>query len=114
MDKQGITNSTKGLEFWQGKAFWNPGIPMGSSQRTSAGTAILVDRMTAPLIKEDGILTEERVQYITLHLPDSSKPSIINTYVPRTSRDRAPLWKKISEANLTADHVIIGGDFNHL
>ncbi len=24
------------------------------------------------------------------------------------------MWKKISEANLTADHVIIGRDFNHL
>jgi len=87
---------------------------MGNSQRTSAGTTILVDRMTTPLIKEDEILTEGRVQYVTLHLPDSSELSIINTYAPRTSRDRAPLWKKISEANLTADHVIIGGDFNHL
>jgi hypothetical protein len=76
--------------------------------------AILVDRMTTPLIKEDGILTEGRVQYVTLHLLDSSELSIINTYALRTSRDRAPLWKKISEANLTADHVIIGGDFNHL
>ncbi len=24
------------------------------------------------------------------------------------------MWKKISEANLIADHVIIGRDFNHL
>ncbi len=87
---------------------------MGISQRTSVETAILVDIMTAPLIKEDGILTEGRVQYVTLHLPDSSELSIINTYAPRTSRDRAPLRKKISEANLTVDHVIIGGDFNHI
>ncbi len=70
--------------------------------------------MTTPLIKKDGILTEGRVQYVTLHLPDSSELSIINTYAPRTSRDRAPLWKKISEANFTSDHVIIEGDFNHL
>jgi len=27
---------------------------------------------------------------------------------------RAPLWRRISEANFTADHTIIGGDFNHL
>jgi hypothetical protein len=114
LDKQDITSSTKGLEFWQGKAFWNLEIPMGKSQCTSAGTAILVDRMTTPLIKNDGILTEGRVQYVTLHLPDSSELSIINTHAPRTSRDRAPLWKKISEANLTSDHVIIGRDFNHL
>ncbi len=87
---------------------------MGNSQRTSARTTILVDKMMAPLIKEDEILMEGRVQYVTLHLPDSSELSIINTYAQRTSRDRAPLWKKISEANLTADHVIIGGDFNHL
>jgi hypothetical protein len=87
---------------------------MGKSQRTSAETTILVDRMTTPLIKEDEILTEGRVQYVTLHLPDNLELSIINTYAPRTSRDRAPLWKKINEANLTSDHVIIGGDFNHL
>jgi exonuclease III len=60
LDNQGVTNSTMGLKFWQGKAFWNPGIPMGTSQRTSAGTAILVDRMTAPLIKKDEILVEGR------------------------------------------------------
>jgi hypothetical protein len=69
--------------------------------------------MTAPLIKEHGIITEGRVQYLTLHLPDSTELSIINTYVPRTSRDRAPRWKKISEANFQADHIIIGRDFNH-
>ncbi len=38
---------------------------MESFQRTSAGTAILVDRMTAPLVKEDKILIEGRVQYVT-------------------------------------------------
>jgi exonuclease III len=113
LDKQGVESSTKGLEFWQGKAFWNPGIPMGTSQRTSAGTAILVDRMTTPLIKEDGILVEGRVQYVTLLLPDSSELSIINTYAPKTSRDRAPIWRKISETNLSAEHIILGGDFNH-
>jgi len=86
---------------------------MGISQRTSAGTAILVDRMTAPLIKADGILVEGRAQYVTLHLPDSSELSIINTYAPRTSRDRAPLWKKNSKANLLVEHIILGGDFNH-
>jgi len=113
LDEQGTANSTRGLDFWQGTSFWNPGIPMGTSQRISAGTAILVDRMTAPLIKEDKILVEGRVQYITLHLPDNSELTIVNTYASRTSRIRAPLWKRISEANFTADHTIIGGDFNH-
>jgi hypothetical protein len=54
LDELGTANSTKGIEFWQGKAFWNPGIPMGSSQRTSVGTAILVDRMIAPSSKKMG------------------------------------------------------------
>jgi hypothetical protein len=69
--------------------------------------------MTAPLVKEDKILIEGRVQYVTLHLPDNSEITIVNTYASRTSRSRAPLWRRISEANFTADHTIIGGDFNH-
>jgi hypothetical protein len=69
--------------------------------------------MTTPLVKEDKILVEGRVQYVTLHLPDNSELTIVNTYASRTSRSRAPLWKRISEANFTADHTIIGRDFNH-
>jgi len=69
--------------------------------------------MTAPLVKEDKILIEGRVQYVTLHLPDNSEITIVNTYASRTSRSRAPLWRRISEANFTADHTIIRGDFNH-
>jgi hypothetical protein len=65
----------------------------------------------APLVKEHGIITEGRTQFLTLHLPNSTELSIINTYAPRTSRDRATLWKKIGEANFTAEH---GGDFNHM
>jgi exonuclease III len=114
LDEQRTANATSGLDFWQGKSFWNPGIPMGTSQRTSAGTAILVDRMMAPLVQEDKVLVEGRVQYITLHLPDNSKLTIVNTYASRTSRSRAPLWRRISEANFTSDHTVIGGDFNHL
>jgi len=70
---------------------------MGISQRTSAGTAILADRATAPLIMENGILTEGRVQYITLHLPDSSELTIINTYAPKSSKDSVttPLWLSV-------------------
>jgi hypothetical protein len=51
---------------------------------------------------------------LPLHLPNSTELSIINTYASRTSRDRATLWKKIREANFTAEHFIIGGDFNHM
>jgi exonuclease III len=110
----GTSNATKGIEFWQGKAFWNPGIPMGPSQCTSARIAILVDRATGPLISNSGILTKGRTQFVTLHLPDNSKITVINTYAPRASRDKAPLWKKISNAKFSADHTILGGDFNHL
>jgi hypothetical protein len=86
---------------------------MGASQRTKARTAILVDRIMTPLIKEDKILTEGRVQYVTLHLPDNTMLTIVNTYASNTSRSRVPLWKKINEANFTADHTIIGGDFSY-
>jgi hypothetical protein len=113
LDEQGTANSTRGLDFWQGKSFWNPGIPMGSFQRTSAGTSTLVDRMTAPLVKEDKIPIEGRVQYVTLHLPDNSELTIVNIYASKTSRSRAPLWKRISEENFTVDHTTVGGDFNH-
>jgi hypothetical protein len=87
---------------------------MGSLQRTSAGTAILADRMTAPLIKGNEILSEGRAQYITLHLPNGRELTIINIYAAKASRDRTPIWKRISEANFAVDHIILGGDFNHL
>jgi hypothetical protein len=66
LGKEGIQNSIRGLKFWKGNAFWNEGIPMGYSQRTNACTAILVDRVTAPLVKEHDILMEGRAQFIML------------------------------------------------
>ncbi len=108
LDELGTASSSKGIEFWQSKAFWNPGISMGSSQHTSAGIAILVDRMTAPLIKENGILSDGRAQYITLHLPDSSELTIINVYAPKSSRDTAPLWKKGKQGRLCGQPHNIG------
>jgi hypothetical protein len=36
-----------------------------TSQKGSAGTAILVDKATTPLITAHGILTEGRAQFIT-------------------------------------------------
>ncbi len=58
LGKEGIQNSARGIEFWKGASFWNERIPMGRSQRTSARTAILVDKAIAPLVKEHGILVE--------------------------------------------------------
>ncbi len=59
------------------------------------------------------ILSDGRAQYITLHLPDSNELTIINVYAASSSRDKAPLWKRISEANFATNHIILGGDFNH-
>jgi hypothetical protein len=47
-------------------------------------------------------------------LPDINELTIINVYVPKSSKDRAPLWKRVSEADFVADHIILGSDFNHL
>ncbi len=66
LGKEDIQNSTKGLEFWNGTTLWNEGIPMGRSQRISAGTAILIDRATTPLIKDHDTLMEGRAQYVSL------------------------------------------------
>jgi exonuclease III len=27
---------------------------------------------------------------------------------------QGPLWRKITQANFTSDHIVVGGDFNHL
>ncbi len=39
---------------------------MGRSQRISVGTAILVDKATAPLITNHGTLVDGRAQYVTI------------------------------------------------
>jgi exonuclease III len=78
------------------------------------GTAILVDRKTAPLVKDNEILLEGRAQYIMLQFADNGSLTIVNVYVARSSNDKAPMWKKLSKAEFTSDHIIVGGDFNHL
>jgi hypothetical protein len=112
--KEGIHNSAKGIEFWKGSSFWNEGIPMGHSQRINAGTTILVDRAIAPLVKEHGILMEGRVQFIILQFPDNGLLTIVNIYAPRSSNYKTPLWRKINQVEFASDHIILGGDFNHL
>jgi len=114
LGKENIQNATKGLEFWNGTALWNEGIPMGCSQRMSARMAILIDRATSPLIKDHGTLMEGRAQYVTLQSPKGGTLTIINIYGQHSSRDRAPLWQKITQADFIVDHVVVGGDFNHL
>jgi hypothetical protein len=58
----------RGVKFWQGEAFWNEGVPVpvGPSQRISARTAILVDKLTSPFITDHGTLVEGRAQFVTL------------------------------------------------
>ncbi len=79
------------MEFWQGEALWNEGIPMGRSQRTRAGTTILVDKIVAPYIVDHGILVTGRAQFITLQPPSEGALTIINVYAPTLSTNRAQL-----------------------
>lgn len=65
---------------------------MGRLQRTSAGTAIFIDRVTTPLIKDHSILIEGRAQYVTLQSPEGGSLTVINIYAQRTSNERAPHW----------------------
>jgi exonuclease III len=96
LGKEDTQDSAKGIEFWQGKSFWNEGIPMGCLQRTSASMAILVDKATAPLITAHGTLIKGRAQFITLQSPSISTLTIINVYAPRSSNDRTQLWRRIN------------------
>ncbi|KAH9562524.1 hypothetical protein CY35_05G076400 [Sphagnum magellanicum] len=107
------SNSTKGIQFWNGAFFWNYGLPMGRSQRMNVGTSILIDRSLAPLISANDILLEGRTQYITLQILGTGTLTIINVYAAFSSNKRTLMWKRLSEANLAADHFILGGDFNH-
>ncbi|CAM6028469.1 unnamed protein product [Sphagnum balticum] len=87
---------------------------MGTSQRTSAGTTILLDRTTAPLVVNSGILVEGRAQFVKLQVTDRVTLTVINVYTAQTSRERAPLWKAISSAECNSNHTILRGDFNHM
>ncbi len=87
---------------------------MGRSQRTSAGTSILVNKAIAPLVKEHGILMEGQAQFITFQSPDNRSLTIVNVYAQRSSSNKAPFWRKLTQAEFTSDHIIVGGDFNHL
>ncbi|CAK9233232.1 unnamed protein product [Sphagnum troendelagicum] len=102
------------MEFWNGTAFWNEGILMGRSQRTSAGTAIFVDQATSPFIKDHGILTEGRAEYVTFQAPKEGALTVVNIYAQHISNEKASLWRKITEASFDSDHILLGGDFNHL
>jgi len=114
LGKKGLSSVEKGIEFWKGASFWNPGIPMGTSQKTSAGTAILLDRTTAPLVVDNGILVEGWAQFVKLQATNGVTLTVINVYAARTSRERAPLWKAISRAECNSDHTILRGDFNNM
>jgi hypothetical protein len=85
---------------------------MGPSQRLSAGTAILVDRRTTPLVVDNGILMEGQAQFIKLQAASSDTLTTVNVYATQTSRNRALLWEAIGRVELDLDNTIIGGDFN--
>ncbi len=112
--KEGVQRFGKKMEFWNGTSLWNEGIPMGRSQRTSACTTILVDRATSPYIKDHGILVGGRAQYVTLLSPEGGSLTIINIYAQHISNERASIWRKITQESFDSDHILVGGDFNHL
>jgi hypothetical protein len=76
-------------------------------------TSILIDRSLAPLISANGILLEGKAQFITLQIPGNGNLIIINVYAASSSKEKALMWKGLSEVNLVANHFILGGDFNH-
>jgi hypothetical protein len=79
----------------------------------SVGTSILIDRSLAPLISANDILLQGKAQFITLQISGNENLTIINVYAAYSSNERASMWKQLSEANLVANHFILGGDFNH-
>jgi exonuclease III len=111
--KEGVQNFRKKMEFWNGTALWNEGMPMGRSQRTSAGTSILIDQATSPYIKDQGILVEGRAQYVTLQSTEGGSLTIVNIYAQHISNERASIWSKIMQESFDSDHILVGGDFNH-
>jgi exonuclease III len=54
------------------------------------------------------------MQFITLQSPGNGTLTIINVYAPCSSNDRAQFWRRINQAYFNSDHIILGGDFNHL
>lgn len=70
--------------------------------------------MTSPYIKDHGILVEGRAQYVTLQSPEGGSLIVVNVYAQRTSNERALLWKKITQASFGSNHILVGGNFNHL
>jgi exonuclease III len=79
----------------------------------SASTSILIDRSFAPLISANGILVKGKAQFITLQISGNENLTIINVYAACSSNERTSMWKRLNEANLAANHFILGGNFNH-
>jgi hypothetical protein len=73
----------------------------------NAGTSILIDRSLAPLISANDIFLKGKAQFITLQIAGNENLIIINIYAACSSNERVSMWKRLSEANLAADH------FNH-
>jgi hypothetical protein len=79
----------------------------------SASTSILIDKSLTPLINANDILLEGMAQFITLPILGTGNLIIINICATCSSNERVSMWKRLNEANLVADHFILGGDFNH-
>jgi hypothetical protein len=79
----------------------------------STGTSIFIDKSLAPQISANGILLNDKAQFLTLQILGNENLIIIDIYAANYSNERVLMWKWLSETNLVADHFILGGDFNH-
>jgi hypothetical protein len=79
----------------------------------SVDISILVNRSLAPFISANDILLKGKAHFITLQILGIGTLTIINVYAACSSIERASMWKRLNETNLTIDHFILGGNFKH-
>ena len=103
---------TSQLNFLKGPTLWNEGTYSARTDKTKAGTAILLSSALRDSILDSGILIAGRAQYVILRLNPTLKIGILNIYAHNDSQRRAKLWDLLTETNLPEAEWIMGGDFN--
>ncbi len=91
---------------------WNPSIQLGSLQRWSVSTTILMAPKSTPLILKHVIIMQGLAQYVFFKILDQDMFSVINVYAAQTSNESVVLWKAIFDSELFASHYVLAGDFN--
>ncbi|KAG0504767.1 hypothetical protein M758_N019500 [Ceratodon purpureus] len=103
---------TSQLEFLGGPSLWNEGSYSAASDKTRAGTAILLSKSLKELVVESGIIMAGRAQYVTIQLNPQLKLGILNIYAFNESRRRGRMWDMLARSDLPEAEWILGGDFN--